>query len=119
MAEPLRYPSCILATAVTPWTEDWRLDERLFRRQVAKLLELEYRHLYIFGTAGEAHAGADAQFLGVTRVFIDALNGSGVEPMVGVISLSLPTILGRISAVRDLGVRRVQISLPSGGALTP
>jgi dihydrodipicolinate synthase/N-acetylneuraminate lyase len=118
MAEPLRYPSCILATAVTPWTEDWRLDERLFRRQVAKLLELEYRHLYIFGTAGEAHAVDDAQFLGVTRVFIDALNGSGVEPMVGVISLSLPTILGRISAVRDLGVRRFQISLPSWGALT-
>src|SRR6478672_5959168 len=112
MAEGVRYPSCIMATAVTPWTEDWRLEERLFRRQVAKLLDLGYRHLYIFGTAGEAHAVDDEQFLGITRVFIDTLAGSGVEPMVGVISLSTTTMIGRIAAARDLGVRRFQIALP-------
>src|SRR5579859_5879664 len=119
MSEALRYPSCILATAVTPWTDGWQLDEPAFRRQIERLLSFGYRHLYIFGTAGEAHAVDDDQFLGVTRAFVDALSGSGVEPMVGVISLSLPTIFGRIAAARDLGVRRFQISLPSWGALSP
>lgn len=109
MPESLRYPSCKMATVVTPWTEDWRLDERLFRRQVAKLLELEFRHLYIFGTAGEAHAVDDAQFLDIAKVFIDALSGTGVEPMVGVISLSLPTIVEWIAAARKTGGHRGRI----------
>jgi len=103
---------------VTPWTDEWRLDERPFRRQIAKLIALGFQHLYIFGTAGEAHAVDDDQFLDVSRVFVDALKGSGVEPMVGVISLSLSTIVRRLAAARDLGVRRFQISLPSWGALT-
>lgn len=38
--------------------------------------------------------------------------------MVGIISLSLPTILQRIDFCRKLGVRQFQISLPSWGALT-
>jgi len=40
------------------------------------------------------------------------------EPMVGVISLSLPTMLRRISMAHEtLGVRLFQVSLPSWGAL--
>ena len=37
--------------------------------------------------------------------------------MVGVISLSLASIVDRIAAALDLGTRRIQISLPSWGAL--
>jgi dihydrodipicolinate synthase/N-acetylneuraminate lyase len=112
-----RYPADILATAVVPWTEQWTLDERLFRRELELMLADGHRHLYIFGTAGEGYAVNDEQFLQITRVFVDGLRGSGVEPMVGVISLSLPTIIARIEAARDLGVRQFQISLPSWGAL--
>ncbi len=117
MADGARYPRGIMVTAVVPWTDDWRLDERLFRREVDRLLEAGYRHIYIFGTAGEGYAVSDAQFLQVTRVFAEQARQGGVEPMVGVISLSLPTIVGRIAAARDLGVRRFQLSLPSWGAL--
>jgi dihydrodipicolinate synthase/N-acetylneuraminate lyase len=115
-----RYPAEIMATAVIPWTADWQLDEGLFRREVAMLLTAGYRHLYVFGTAGEGYAVSDEQFLQVTRVFVEAVRAGGgddVEPMVGVISLSLPTIVARIAAARELGVRRFQISLPSWGAL--
>ena len=112
-----RYPACILATAVVPWTEDWRFDERLFRREVEMLLASGLQQLYIFGTAGEGYAVTDAQFLEIARVFVDAMRAGGAEPMVGVISLSLPTIVARIEAARELGVRQFQISLPSWGAL--
>jgi dihydrodipicolinate synthase/N-acetylneuraminate lyase len=42
---------------------------------------------------------------------------ASAETMVGVISLSLPTILERIELARSIGVRQFQISLPSWGAL--
>ena len=107
-----------MATAVVPWTERVELDEALFRHEVASLLEAGYTHLYTFGTAGEGYAVEEAQFEQIARVFVDEMRSHGAEPMVGVISLSLPTIMRRISMAREtLGVRRFQVSLPSWGAL--
>jgi dihydrodipicolinate synthase/N-acetylneuraminate lyase len=113
-----RFPACILATVVVPWTAEYQLDEGLFRHEVATLLAAGYSHLYVFGTAGEGYAVTDAQFQHVAGVFVDEMRLGGAEPMVGVISLSLGTILERIALARDsLGVRLFQISLPSWGAL--
>jgi dihydrodipicolinate synthase/N-acetylneuraminate lyase len=117
MVSTERFPADIMATAVVPWTEDWQLDERAFRRELEGLMAAGYRHIYTFGTAGEGYAVDDAQFLAITRVYADAVRAVGVEPMVGLISLSLPTILARIQAARELGVRQFQFSLPSWGAL--
>jgi dihydrodipicolinate synthase/N-acetylneuraminate lyase len=108
----------VLATAVVPWTPEYVFDERLFRHQVATLLEAGYGHLYIFGTAGEGYAVDDAQFEHIAHIFVEDTRAGGAEPMLGVISLSLQTILRRIAWARDvLGVRLFQISLPSWGAL--
>jgi dihydrodipicolinate synthase/N-acetylneuraminate lyase len=113
-----RFPASVLATAVVPWTDDWRFDEGLFRDEVRSLLGAEYRNLYIFGTAGEGYAVDDSQFEQVARVFADEMRADSAEPMVGVISLSQATMLRRIEWARDtLGVRLFQISLPSWGAL--
>lgn len=112
-----RYPAEIMATAVVPWTADWQLDEPRFRRELALMLADGYRHIYIFGTAGEGYAVSDRQFLQIARVYTEAMRAGGAEPMVGVISLSLPTIVARIEAAHELGVRQFQISLPSWGAL--
>jgi dihydrodipicolinate synthase/N-acetylneuraminate lyase len=113
-----RFPACILATAVVPWTDQLTLDEALFRHEVSELLGAGYTHLYVFGTAGEGYAVSDQQFQRVTRVFVDEMRTGGAEPMVGVINLSLETILQRIAFARErLGVRLFQISLPSWGAL--
>jgi dihydrodipicolinate synthase/N-acetylneuraminate lyase len=76
------------------------------------------KHLYIFGTAGEGYAVSDRQFDQIVGIFHDAMQAGGAEPMVGVISLSLATIVERIARAREIGVRRFQISLPSWGALT-
>ena len=107
-----------MATAVVPWTPDFAFDEGLFRDEIRALLAAEYRHLYVFGTAGEGYAVDDAQFQHVARVFGDEMRTGHAEPMIGVISLSLETMLSRIAWAHDeLGVRLFQISLPSWGAL--
>jgi dihydrodipicolinate synthase/N-acetylneuraminate lyase len=116
--EARRFPACVLATVVAPWTAELQLDEGLFRYEIATLLAAGYSHLYVFGTAGEGYAVNNAQFERVATVFVDEMRAGGAEPMVGVISLSLTTVLERIAFVRDsLGVRLFQISLPSWGAL--
>jgi dihydrodipicolinate synthase/N-acetylneuraminate lyase len=100
-----------------PWDENGNFLEEVFRRGVRTMLQ-GTKHLYVFGTAGEGYAVSDSQFEQIVRVFQQEMRAGGAEPMVGVISLSLRTILERITRCRDLGVRQYQISLPSWGALT-
>jgi dihydrodipicolinate synthase/N-acetylneuraminate lyase len=102
---------------VVPWDERGEFVESLFVDQVRRMLQLT-PHLYVFGTAGEGHAVNNRQFRQITEVFQREMRAAGAEPMVGVISLSLPTIIERIELARDLGVRLFQISLPCWGALT-
>jgi dihydrodipicolinate synthase/N-acetylneuraminate lyase len=100
-----------------PWTADFELEEAVFRRFVRLLIAQGIRDLYIFGTAGEGYAVNESQFDEVTRVFLEETQGEGVQPMIGLISLSLPTVIARIERARAMGARRFQISLPSWGAL--
>lgn len=112
-----RYRRCILATCCVPWDERLHLAEEIFRRQVRRLIQQGIRDLYIFGTAGEGYAVNDRQFEQVTRVFLDETRAPDVQSMVGLISLSLPTVIERIERARAWGARRFQLSLPSWGAL--
>src|SRR6185436_2188682 len=111
-----RFPSCILSTCCIPWDDRDQFAERIFRAQVRAALA-GTQHLYVFGTAGEGYAVTDRQFDQVVAAFTDEMRQAGAEPMVGVIHLSLGTILERIERCRDAGVRQFQISLPSWGAL--
>ena len=118
MASPLaRFRRTILATCCVPWHEDGSLAEEVFRRSVWLLAGRGLRDLYVFGTAGEGYAVTDSQFDAVVRAFADEARGAGVTPMVGVISLSLPTIIERIARAAGQGVREFQVSLPSWGTL--
>jgi dihydrodipicolinate synthase/N-acetylneuraminate lyase len=114
-----RYPRALLATCPVPWAngETGEFDEPLFRRTVRHALTALSTRLYVFGTAGEGYAVTDRQFAAIVTAFIDEMNrGSGV-PMVGVISLSLGTMVERIQFAHSLGVREFQISFPAWGAL--
>lgn len=110
-------PPAILATAVVPWTADWKFDLPTFRRQVQTIARDLTRHIYIFGTAGEGHAVSDEQFREIAAAFWQVAREEDVRPMVGVISLSWSTIVERIGWARELGYRDFQISLPAWGAL--
>lgn len=109
--------SPILATAVIPWTADYTFDEACFRHQVRHIAENLTPHIYVFGTAGEGYAVTEAQFDEIAAAFWRAARDFSVAPMLGLISLSLPTIIGRIERGRALGFREFQLSLPSWGPL--
>jgi len=117
MTTPAESAPSILATAVVPWNERFEFEEDLFRRQVHILARDLTRHLYVFGTAGEGYAVTERQFDQITRAFWESARESHVTPMVGLISLSLPTIIERIERCHALGFRLFQLSMPSWGAL--
>ena len=113
-----RYRPCVLATCCVPWHEDFTFAEDIFRRSVRHLIAQGLRDLYIFGTAGEGYAVTETQFDTITQVFLEEVKGAeGVQGMVGLISLSLPTVIERIERAHAMGARRFQLSLPSWGAL--
>lgn len=107
----------ILATAVVPWNERFEFQEDVFRRQVHIIARDLTKHIYLFGTAGEGYGVTETQFDQITRSFWSCAREAQVTPMVGLISLSLPTIIERIERCRALGFRLFQLSLPSWGAL--
>ena len=110
-------PPPILATAVIPWTPRFAFDEDAFRRQVETIATGLTRHIYIFGTAGEGYAVTEPQFDEIAAAFWRVSQEKNVSPMLGVVSLSLPTIVARIERGQALGFREFQLSLPSWGAL--
>jgi dihydrodipicolinate synthase/N-acetylneuraminate lyase len=108
----------VLGTCCLPWRDDRTLDASLFRRSIRNLVRAGLRDLYIFGTAGEGHAVTETQFREVTKLFVDTMGEAGAAPpMVGVINLSLPTVLDRIAFGVALGVTTFQFCLPAWGAI--
>ncbi len=110
-------PSSILATAVVPWIDADGFDAEVFCRQVRTIARGLTWHIYLFGTAGEGYAVTERQFDEIAACFAAVASEEGVRPMLGLISLSLPTIVERIERGRALGIREFQLSLPSWGAL--
>ena len=113
-----RYPHMGLGAALLPWTEDFKLDEKMFRKDIHTLVEGGVKYIYIFGTAGEGYAVNDEEFIDITKIFLDELKGTDVTPIVGCISLSTTQIISRLRVAYELGARDFQISFPSWGALT-
>jgi dihydrodipicolinate synthase/N-acetylneuraminate lyase len=114
---PKRYPAVVLGTCPVPWNDRGEFDEALFRRVVALVCRDLSPHVYVFGTAGEGYAVTERQFDAVIAAFRAALP-AGARPMVGLISLSLGTVIERIERARAAGFQEFQLSLPSWGVLT-
>ena len=113
-----RYPSTVMVSIVCPWDDAERLDEAVFRRAIRHALDTRFRHLYVFGTAGEGYAVDTERFRRVVEVYGDELSGTDAIPMVGVIGLSTANVIERIAVAHGLGFRAFQISLPGWSALT-
>jgi dihydrodipicolinate synthase/N-acetylneuraminate lyase len=113
----VRYPRGILVSCEVPWDEQDRLIEGVFRQEVRTFLSQGFRHIYIFGTAGEGYAVDNSRFREVAAVFREETSVDGVLSQVGIIGLSTLTIRERIDIAYELGFRTFQLSLPSWGAL--
>jgi dihydrodipicolinate synthase/N-acetylneuraminate lyase len=112
-----RYPQTVLVSCEIPWDDRQNLIEEVFREQVRMALAQDFRHIYIFGTAGEGYAVDTRRFRQIVEIFRDETRGDGVQPQVGVIGLSTANIVERIALAHVAGFRTFQISLPSWGAL--
>ncbi len=112
-----RYPQTVLVSCEIPWDERERLIEEVFRKEVRMALENGFRHIYIFGTAGEGHAVDTARFQQIVQIFHEATVGEDIHAQVGVIGLSSANIIERIAFAHAVGFRVFQISLPSWGTL--
>jgi dihydrodipicolinate synthase/N-acetylneuraminate lyase len=113
----IRYKRTILGTCCVPWNDDGTLAEGIFRDSIRILIKQGLPDLYLFGTAGEGYAVTDSLFDRIVRIFTEEMSAGGGPPMVGVINLSLATIIERIERAGAMGVRQFQISLPSWGAV--
>ena len=112
-----RYPRNNLAACMLPWTEDFTLDESAFVRHVQSAIDGGYKCIYLMGTAGEGYALSNATFEHVVEVFAGLAVKDGLDPQIGVISLSMQQILERLALCYDKGIRMFQLPLPSWGAL--
>lgn len=112
-----RYPQSYLGACMVPWTADFQLDVKTFERHIDDTLNLGMKSLYLFGTAGEGYALTDEQYRQIVDVFAARTVREGIEPQVGVISLSMGQIIDRLKYAAGKGINMYQISLPSWGAL--
>lgn len=111
-----RYPRTVLGTVCLPWADDETLDEAMFRRTIANLVRAGLPDLYVFGTAGEGYAVTDGMFQHVATIFAETMNeAGGSPPMVGLVSLSLKTMIERAEFCLDKGITTFQFSLPNWG----
>ena len=113
-----RYPRVVLAAVCIPWNERGEVLEDVFREQVRIHLRAGVKHLYVFGTAGEGYAVTESLFDSIVHVFHDEMRRDpDAQPMIGLISLSMRTIIERIERCMDLGLRTFQFALPGWGSL--
>ena len=112
-----RYPQTVLVSCEIPWDEQQNLLEDVFRAEVRMALAQGFKHVYVFGTAGEGYAVDTARFRQIVRTFYEETRGEGVHPQVGVIGLSTANIVERIAYAHEVGFRAFQISLPSWAPL--
>jgi dihydrodipicolinate synthase/N-acetylneuraminate lyase len=113
-----RYPSTVMVSIVCPWDDDERLEEAVFRRAIRHALSAGFRHLYVFGTAGEGYGVDSPRFRDVVETLLDETGGTDAQPMAGVIGLSTANVIERLDVAHGLGVRAFQISLPSWSPLS-
>lgn len=112
-----RYPQGLLVSCEIPWDEEEELIESLFRKEIQYILKLGFRHVYIFGTAGEGYAVNTQHFGRIAEIFREETQQQDVYPQVGIIGLSTANVLERINIAYDTGFRMFQISLPCWGTL--
>ncbi len=112
-----RYPNTILATACIPWDEQYMFSESIFKRTLDLMLAQGLDHIYLFGTAGEGYAVTEQQFGQISTCFARFMLEQKARPMIGLISLSLPSMQERLRFAYDLGVRDFMFALPAWGAL--
>jgi len=113
----MRYPQAVLVSCEIPWDDHERLQEETFRAEVRSTIAKGFRHIYVFGTAGEGYAVDTARFRDIVTIFREETRAPEIRAQVGVIGLSTARIVEGVGFAHGAGFREFQISLPSWGPL--
>ena len=115
-----RYPSTVMVSVVCPWDDREQLDESAFRHEIDHAIAAGFRHVYVFGTAGEGYGVDTARFRRVVEVFGDQMaKTADARAMVGVIGLSTGNVIERIAVAHELGLPRVPGLAARSGRRSP
>src|SRR5262245_43219262 len=106
-----------MVSCTVPWDDDEQLIESIFRDEIRRAIASGFRHIYIFGTAGEGYAVDSRRFEEIVHVFRDDTAREDVHALVGLIGLSTAQVKERLACAHKVGFREFQVVLPSWGAL--
>jgi dihydrodipicolinate synthase/N-acetylneuraminate lyase len=113
-----RYPQGVMVSCTIPWDNDEQLVEPIFRDEIRRAIAARFKHIYIFGTAGEGYAVDTPRFQQAVRIFWEETSTLDLHALVGVIGLSTAQVKERIDYAHRVGFREFQIVLPSWGVLS-
>ena len=68
--------------------EDDKLIQSIFRDEIHRAIASHFKHIYIFGTAGEGYAVDSRRFEEIVQVFREETAAEDVHALVGIIGLS-------------------------------
>jgi dihydrodipicolinate synthase/N-acetylneuraminate lyase len=107
-----------MVSCTVPWDEEEKLIAPILRDEIRRAIASRFRHIYIFGTAGEGYAVDTRRFQEVVQVFREETASHDVHALVGVIGLSTAQVKERVAYAHSAGFREFQIVLPSWGVLS-
>src|SRR5688500_18315989 len=97
---------------ITPWTDDDRVDERRFAKEIRSYAGTGIHGVYTGGTTGEFYTQDDASFERITAVACENAHAIGLPIQIGCTTLSTRTARERIRVALKYNADAIQIALP-------
>jgi dihydrodipicolinate synthase/N-acetylneuraminate lyase len=104
---------------LVPWTDDDRLDEKRFAKEIRSYAGAGLHGMYTGGTTGEYYAQDDDAFERITKICCDEAHAIGLPVQIGCTTLSTRTARRRVTVALDAGADAIQIAYPFWLELKP
>ena len=111
-------PEGIIATLVTPFTADEKLDESMFRQQIQRLLESNVHGISACGSTGEGAAVTDEELVRITEICKEE-TPEGFPIVIGIIRNSTRAAVAASLAVKRAGATAIMVAPVSYNYLVP
>jgi len=115
MAAPRLTPQTlrgVWAAIPIPWTEDDRIDEETFRRNLRALCEAKVSGIYTTGSTGEFYALDEEEFRQVVSILVEECKPYGMLTQAACGSTSTRATLRQLEHVRSAGCDGAQVVIP-------
>jgi len=115
MAAPALTPQTlcgIWAAIPIPWTEDDRIDEETFRRNLRALCEAKVSGIYTTGSTGEFYALDEPEFCRVVSILVEECRPYGMLTQAACGSTSTRATLRQLEHVQRVGCDGAQVVIP-------